>query len=333
MTNKKRNTKKEMESFQKQNTAQRKALAEKQAAKKSAKKNDAAKAHQWAQKQIAEDAKKEEEGKKQIAAFALRQKEERKEYEEFRKKKDDELQKTIDEKEKQKKEREKHLAYLKEMSNKNRWAIQKEKKKQDAENKKNTMKVDADRDASRTKLQATSEERRVKKSAEKVAEKERGKADIYENEHSEIIRQEARSAQQKLKVKERTDNDALDGKIARETAIAERYQNPYQKTSELRRVANMERSERKKIRQKYIKLEQDIEVQANTKIAQIKKEASMMRNKATMEERKEKLRIENETRQKKNNADKDAAHQKIVAEQTEKDIMSGEIPYPLEEDS
>ncbi|MBT7494649.1 MAG: hypothetical protein HN666_05455, partial [Candidatus Peribacter sp.] len=190
---------------------------------------------------------------------------------------------------------------------------------------KKKSKLEADRGVKRTKLTADSEEKRAKKNVEKVARKDRGTADIFEKERTNQIRKEALYQQQKLKIKERTEEDKLDGKIQRETAKAERYQNPSQKRMELRKVSAMEVRERKKLRMKYIKLEQDTEVTANKDIQIIKKEATKMRSKASTSERKAKLQLEETTRHKKRRADKDGAQKKRDADDTEKQMLA-ELP-------
>jgi hypothetical protein len=312
----------EMKKFEEKNRSKREGLSGKQAARKLDSAKEASKADKWAKRQIKRREAKDEAGKQRQKYYKKRQKKERKEYEEFREKKDAEANKLIETKAKRMKDREAQLQYLKEMSIRNRWQIMRDKREDEVENIKKKSKLEADRGAKRKKLDADSEERRAKKNTEKVARKDRGAADIYEKDHTERIRKEARAQQQKLKIKERTEEDQLDGKILRQRAIAESYANPMQKRTELRKVSTMEERERKKVRMKYIKLEQDTEVDANKDIQIVKKEAHKMHSKASMGERKSKLQLEETTRRKKRRADKNASQKKKTADDAEKEMMA-----------
>ncbi len=315
----------EIQKFDEKNRARREELAGAQAEHKLDAAEEAEKSDKWAKKQIAEEEKKDAKSKKRQKGFKNRQKKEREEYEEFRKKKDADEKKLVETKAKRAKDRKAQLEYLKEMSNRNRWQSQIEKRETEIEVTKKKTKLNAERDAKREKLDADSDERRAKKNVEKDTRKERGKADIFEKERTEQIRKETLYAQQKLKVKERTEEDKLDGKIQRETAIAESYANPVQKRAALQKVSTMEKRERKKVRMKYIKLEQDAEVTANKDIQIIKKEAVKMRSAASMDERKSKLQLEETTRQKKRKADKDVTQKKNDADDAEKQML-GDLP-------
>lgn len=325
MVKKKDTKKEELAKFEEKNRTRRDALAERQSVKKLEGQEEAAKADAWAKKQVAESQKGAAKSIQQQKDFKKRQKKERKEYEEFRKKKDAELKELTETNAKREKERKAQLQYLKEMSNRNRWQIQRDKKEDEAEITKKKNKLAAEHEERRKKQEAVSEEKREKKNVEKNTRKERGLADIFEKERSAQIRNEARDAQQKLKIKERTEEDVLDGKIQREMMKAESYPNPTQKEMEKRKVSAMEQRERKKLRMKYIKLEQDIEVVATKDIYIIKKEAEKMRNAASMDERKAKLQLEETTRQKSHRAEKDASQKKKDADDTEKQMLA-ELP-------
>jgi len=322
MANNKDIKKEELQKFEEKNRTQRDALAAKQSVKKLEGKEEAAKADDWAKKQVAELQKGEEKTIQQQKDYKNRQKKERTEYEEFRKKKDAELKELTETNAKREKERAAQLLYLKEMSNRNRWQILHDKKEDNAEITKKKTKLSAEQEEKRKKQEAVSEEKKEKKNVEKTTQKERGLADIFEKERSERIRNEARDAQQKLKVKERTEEDVLEGSMQREKMRAESYPNPAQKQMELRKVSDKEQRERKRLRMKFIKLEQDIEIVANKDILIIKKEAEKMRNSASMKQRKAHLQLQETMRQKSRRAEKDTIQKKKDADDTELQMLA-----------
>lgn len=322
MANNKDIKKEELQKFEEKNRTQREALAAKQSVKKLEGKEEAAKADAWAKKQVAESQKGTEKTIQQQKDYKKRQKKERAEYEKFREKKDAELKELTETNAKREKERAAQLQYLKEMSIRNRWQILHDKKEDNAEMIKKKTKLSAEQEEKRKKQDAISEEKKEKKNVEKTTQKERGLADIFEKERTTQIRNTARDQQQKLKVKEQTEDDVLEGKIRREMAKAESYPLPAQKQMEKRKVSDMEQRERKKLRMKYIKLEQDIEVVATKDIYIIKKEAEKMRNTASMDERKAKLQLEETTRQKSRRAEKDTIQKKKDADDTELQMLA-----------
>jgi hypothetical protein len=74
-----------------------------------------------------------------------------------------------------------------------------------------------------------------------------------------------------------------------------------------------------------MKLTEQIEVDTNKDIQRFKLEAKKMRDKATVQERKEGLALVEETRRTKSQADKDALQKKRDADQIEKDILTKKI--------
>ncbi len=195
--------------------AKREEAAEKATERKEKRREQAAKAKAWAKKQVAEEEKKEKEAAKKKEQYKERKKQAEKEYAEFRAKKDAEAKRLEEQKEQTKKERQEKLAYLKDISDTNRWHIMNEQKERTAEETKEQMKKDANIEAKRTKLNVITEEKRKKGQLERDYKKEFSKADIFEKDRIEAIRTEARQQQAKLGAKYKTEADVLDGRIAR----------------------------------------------------------------------------------------------------------------------
>lgn len=271
---------------------------------------------QFAKEQIKAEEEKKQKSKQQQADFKKRQKQEREEYEEFRKKKDAEEAKIAARNTEREKKRTEQLEYLKTLSERNRKHMQEEQIERDAQELKEKTKKEAEHEAMQTKRQADSKEKQEARALKQHTQKERGKADIYEREHIDMAREEARKKQVKLKAKQQVETDQLDAQIAR--------------MPQGQKQAQLERTERKKIQDKYLKKERDIEVDANKEIAQIKKQAKAMRDSATNYEKEKLFELQSTTKQSYRYADKEAARKKNDAQRKERQTL--EAKNMLEDD-
>lgn len=324
-TDPKDDRKQQLKNIEEVQQAHRQNLREKNAAKKIQHKQEQAKAAEWANRQVESEKKKRKAAIQKTADYKKQREQSEKEYAEFRKKKDAEEAKLIERQEQRKQERKERLKYMKELSNQNRWNMLNQEKERTAEETKERLKKEADIEAKRTKLELLAEEKRTKRQLDREYKKEFSKADIFEKNNINQIRTDARSAQAKLKAKEMAETDVLDGRLARERAHANSQ-------AEKRKAEQLERTERKRLRDKFNKLETAIEKEAGIKIMEIQKRAKAMRDDVTLDHKKSILNAEAQKRQRYNQTEKERVQGNKAAEKAERDILGTQIPMPGTED-
>jgi hypothetical protein len=309
--------KKEGLKFEEKNRERRAELKGKQEEKRAARKAVTGKQAEWAQKGIEEEKQQEIKSKKEVVEFKKRKKKTEEEIKIFQAKKREEEARLEAKRKEREDERKAQLAYLKEMSNRNRWQVNKDKKIRSADEKKTAAKIEADRNVQQVKLQSDVVQRQKIRNAQKDALKKRGAANIKEEKSIADIRNAARGDQSKLKAQEQTSILQLESRLDRDKAIANSYTNPAQRQMEIRKVEMVEKRERSRITNKFKKLSEGIEVKANQDIERIKRDAKIARNKATSDERKQKTDAQHERNQTRLQANKDSLQKKQKADKLE----------------